>query len=332
LTPAASITLASHPDAGNLLPTSHLGIPSSSSALALRPVAPPLPRSIPKPGGGSGGPPPSYLDTTANYATPSPLTDCDGRPQRGDVKDCRPSFRVMECACGRVLVPFGSCMAGDCTTCADAVGSRRAAKASARLEARRDGRPVLQTVLTVPLDLRHTVADPKAWMAAVRAFITYLKREHGFDGGLEATHPTGDDPEVWHPHANILWVQCPGVSPYLDVDALRDAWAKVLGAKGPVVLHHTYVQTVSKIRHRIRYVTRSFPGWRWWTPNLRWFGSMRRKLQDEEVEDEDHLCLKCGQKRACVGVVSYKVAKKWEDLGEPDGWLDRYLPKGRGPP
>lgn len=110
----------------------------------------------------------------------------------------------------------------------------------------------------------------------------------GFDFGVEISHPLSEEqPDVFHPHANILWIQTPGSKAFVDLDALRAAWSRALGTKDVVNLHHQYLKDKKQIRHRCRYVARVFPGFSTWLGSIRWYGKAP-KLGPEVVE-----CPKC---------------------------------------
>jgi hypothetical protein len=232
---------------------------------------------------------------------------------RQSTRTCEPKWYVYACGCSKKLVKSG-CMHRDCLTCEDQVGARRASRCRWRLDAGREGRPVLYTVLTVPPELRARYADPAVWRSACRRAWKVLRKQFGAEYGLEASHPAGEDLEVFHPHANFLWVQRPGFRPFLDVAALRRAWARILGYDGEVVVYHRYADAPGKIAHWARYVTRTFPGWSWWTPSVRWYGAFPRELPDREV-----VCPGCGQPFRFVGEASPEEVQAFEGSWKAGG-------------
>lgn len=120
--------------------------------------------------------------------------------------------------------------------------------------------------------------------------IGIFKKDFGFEFGVEISHPISEAAEeVFHPHINLLWLQKPGQKPFIDLDKLRQAWAKLLQYGGPVDVHHAYYTDKKKIMHKCRYVARSFPGLSIWVGSLRWYG------KPPKMDPEVIVCPKCGQ-------------------------------------
>jgi len=228
---------------------------------------------------------------------------------RQTATSCEPKYLVIECSCGPTLVKSG-CMRKDCEECADAVGLRRSGRVYDRLQKGAEGRSVLYTVLTVPPDLRGRFVSTDKWRKALRKIWKTMKASFGALYGVENSHPTGENLEVFAPHANFLWVQRPGFRPYIDVDELRAAWASIIGAEGPVDVHHQYVPSgdVKKVAHRCRYSTRSFPGWGWWIPSMRWYGTYPRKMKKEPP-----VCHRCGERFRYGGVATDDEVSMWNE-------------------
>ena len=155
------------------------------------------------------------------------------------------------------------------------------------------------TVLTTPEHLRRRYwSDVALWRKHVKAFITYLKAEHGFMYGYCRSHPTGDDLSVFAPHANLLWVQRPGWRGKLPVDMLRKAWAKIIGAD-VVVLHCQFIDTQSvkgrrKLQHCVKYIERPFAGWMWLGAWGCWYGKFPRGKYGG-VYGDANTCPTCGE-------------------------------------
>jgi len=176
------------------------------------------------------------------------------------------------------------------------------------LEAGRDGRAVLYTVLTVPPAQRDRFRERKPWRRTLRRFWAILKRDFGALFGAECSHPAGDeDPDAFHPHANFLWVQRQGFRPYIDVDALRRAWAKILGVE-VVDVHHQYLPDVSRIIHRCRYVTRTWPGWGSWLGSMRWYGCYPKDPARSRA-----VCLDCGMPFLFLGLAVEEEIVMWKE-------------------
>lgn len=184
--------------------------------------------------------------------------------------------------CRKMWTKDSGCMAMSCTRCAPAVTARRARKAHARLDAGRKGRPVLYTVLTVPPAMRAKFTDRKAWRAALRRMWKSMEKEFGALYGVEGSHPIGKDTEVFHPHANFLWVQRSGFRYMLDTNRLRELWAKAIGCRGVVDVHTQFMTTDAKVAHRVRYALRTFPGFQGWTGSIRWYGSYPPMPKDDD--------------------------------------------------
>lgn len=275
-----------HPHGPSPYPSRAVPVASLGSLFVSRIAAPPgeAGRVGPPPvlRGGPGAEPPARFILTLRQST----------------KRCSPKWLILSCACKQFSVVKSGCMNKDCEVCADVVTDRRASRARARLDAGRGDRPILQTVLTVPPELRQRYADVGAWRSVLRKMWRVLEDGFGALFGCEATHPVGDDPEVFHPHANFLWVQKVGFRPFIDVERLRRLWAGILGAE-VVDVHHSYFTSEAKIAHRVRYVARVFPGWSLWVGNLRWYGRYPRHV------DVPVLCPKCGEPYLYVGVVEH---------------------------
>ena len=264
--------------------------------------------------------------------------------QQQSVRGCEPTVELVRCGCKWRKVQSG-CMDRDCSECKAAVGRRRAARVGARLsegcpkDARGRMYPLCYTVLTVPPELRERFANPKAWRGLGRRAWKVLKRQFGGVFGVEATHPVGDEKAPdhraageteaggFHPHLNFLWVR----STYhgeIDTDKLRAAWAEILGVEldRSNVWHEFRTGEVQRA-HCVRYVTRSFPGWSFWLPSLRWYGKYPKKPKAKECR-----CDKCGERfrtvaRGAVDVAAF--AARFTLAGLPEG---SRLARGQPPP
>lgn len=196
-------------------------------------------------------------------------------------KTCTPKYLVLQCSCGRHIVP-STCMSLNCPGCKKYVSKRRSASIFRRLMAepnrpenkykRYNRKNVLYTICTVPVMERYKYINPAEWQKVRRKLWKVLKERFGALYGVEATHPVGDkDPGFFHPHLNFLWIQKPGLRGFLDVNELREAWAKILSVDVADV-YHQYNSNVRKIKHWCNYVSRTFPGTHGWTGPVRWYG------------------------------------------------------------
>jgi hypothetical protein len=230
---------------------------------------------------------------------------------------CTPDYIVHECGCKRHIIP-STCMSLACTSCAPFIGKRRAQSIRLRFERYQRGtgrlyyvRPVLYTVFTVPMEIRHKFLDA-LYLREVRQKIwTILKNKYGALFGVEATHPIGESDEVFHPHLNFLWMQQVGVSAYLDVHSLRQDWADVLGVS-VVDVYHQYSTKSWLVNHWCKYVSRVFPGYHNWTGPIRWYGKYPKRLPKPEI-----LCAECGQPWRIIGRISASLVSDYYQRG----WL-----------
>lgn len=182
---------------------------------------------------------------------------------------CSPRYFVLRCSCS-VRVVVSGCMRRGCVECKQRVSMRRAASVRDSLEAGRGSRPVIYTVFTVPPHVRaYYQENPREWVRIRKEAWAYLK---GIGGvfAVESTHPVGDDdPLEFHPHLNFLWVS--KGDPFLNQEALRAAWVKILQVPFAVAWTQ-YSAKSGKIAHWARYVVRSFPGNPFEEGRVRWFG------------------------------------------------------------
>jgi len=212
---------------------------------------------------------------------------------------CREAYRVLECGCGKHLVPF-FCEKRDCGNpkCNNVVHARRADAAYDRLQ----GGVVCYTVFTVPPELRERFLDPKV-TANARRFLAKILKQMGMLYGVEMSHPVGEDGITFHPHQNWLWRPRPGLRGFVDVDRLRAAWAKYLGVE-VVDVYHRYSTEDGKIKHWCRYVSRLFPGLHEWTGQVRWFGTYPKATTSGKV------CPECGHHYRYLGKVSVEAVQE----------------------
>jgi len=88
-----------------------------------------------------------------------------------------------------------------------------------------------------------------------------LLKSMGFDRGLARWHWFGDKSTKWHPHLNVI-VEA-GFIPQGQLDAIRAAWAGILGVPDAVV-NYSFTTIVPKMVHILKYVTRAtFRNYKW---------------------------------------------------------------------
>lgn len=201
----------------------------------------------------------------------------------------------MACGC-RAKAYEAGCHKLSCRTCEVDLRARRAASIRDRFEGPggRQGRAVIYTILTVPPHRREAAADYETWRKWMRSIIRFMKREFGLAFAVMRTDPCGDsDRTLWHPHANILWVQRDGFRPFIDRLKLRDAWARVVGAD-VVNVWTQYSARDRQLGHWYWYMGRTFPEWaaaeatRKHLPP-RWYGAFPKKAPPPDC------CPDCGQ-------------------------------------
>lgn len=254
--------------------------------------------------------PTGYLDYTANLdAYP------DHVPFYQPIR-CTPKYIVLQCACGRRIVP-STCMSLDCEICKPHVGKRRADSIYHRIlgdqlyqRSKWQRKAVLMTIFTVPPEVRGKYLDPKAWQKVRKQAWQILRDHFGALYGVEASHPAGDKAtSLFHPHLNFLWVQRKGWSPFVDVSSLRHQWSVQLGVD-TVDVYHRYTRDVGKIIHWARYVSRTFPGTHKWAGPIRWYGKYPKVKRPQNV-----VCWDCGSKFKLIGWVDVAEVQQWEKTG-----------------
>ena len=237
------------------------------------------------------------LNTTANHAL------------RGTVKTCPERWIVVSCSCKPTLVQSG-CMSRNCEKCADFVKRRAGSRVEARLMHDKDYfDPVLKTIFTVPPHLYEKFSDRKVWRRTLRKIVAMLKNTFGFLFGLEASHPTGDDLDVFKPHANFLWRQRPGFRAKLDLTLLREKWREILNIGKDAKLatpHHEFILTnteegLNKLSHSCAYTVRPFPGWSHWAGSIRWYGKYPRR---PKLKQDNRTCPACGDSFDYLGAAT----------------------------
>ncbi len=272
-------------------------------------VNPPVPESK-----ALGSKSPCYLDYTANLDGFSPLLPLYAP------KHCTPKYIVLQCSCGRRIVP-STCMSLDCENCSGAIGKRRADNVLRRLlgntyyQRRKHWRQsVIYTIFTVPVHIRERFIDSKVWQKVRKQAWRLLKEKFGALYGVEASHPSGDqEGRVFHPHLNFLWIQKPGFRPYLDVELLRLKWSKVLNVDMSDV-YSQYSSDIPLIAHWAKYVTRTFPGTHKWSGSMRWYGKYPRLKKPEQCS-----CADCGSSFKFIGYIYAWLIDEWIEGGHLTG-------------
>ncbi len=219
-------------------------------------------------------------------------------PKPGEVvrgKGCG-DWGVAVCGCKAKAVP-SHCNRLDCPLCADHLRARRARRILARLDAGRNGRPVVYTVFTVPPEDRERAADVKTWNKWRRKIWKWMKENLLAQFAVERTDPCGDDRVKWHPHLNFLWVQRAGTRAFISpkkLEELKLAWQEIIGAYRAVNVYTKYSSEEKQIRHWASYLGRTWPEWRKSVPRhvtMRWLG----KYPKIEPVEGDGSCNECGE-------------------------------------
>ena len=182
-------------------------------------------------------------------------------------RNCGGQWWMRLCKCKPYSVYVGGCGRRSCPIC----GQHKSRSSTARVLARLlvGGSRFQFIVLTVPLEIRARFAaegGSDEWRAALRAFVTWAKKNLGLKFGYVRTHPCGDRSDIFHPHANLIFVQRDGFRGKLPVDAIQAEWARILGYAGKVVIHVQFVNAskhLGKLVHHVRYIERAFPDWEW---------------------------------------------------------------------
>jgi len=229
---------------------------------------------------------------------------------------CSPKYMVLECNCGRRIVP-STCMALDCENCKEFVGRRRSDSILRRLlqgtlyQRRRWWKTaVIYTVFTVPESHRERMCDRHEWQRTRKKAWNILKKNFGAKYGVEITHPVGDkDKSRFHPHLNFLWIQHAGYRPFLDQAVLYQQWKNVLKADS-VNVYSQYSHSIPKIIHWCKYVSRTFPGTHKWSGPMRWYGKYPK-----DVKPERCTCLDCGCHFRVIGYIEAEEVDRYHETG-----------------
>ncbi len=231
----------------------------------------------------------TYLELTANLVVKS---ECGGR------------WISVKCSCDNGKhrrLKMGGCMRENCVSCSESVNYRRFSKAFKRFKAKDYEQPIMCTNFTIPVELRTKALNIATWRYWVKCIIGKLKENYGFSWGLVSSHPTGKNKEIFHPHINVLWIQKRGFRHKLDLIILRADWGNIIKIKKEVVIYHRWVKKEGEKIHRINYVVRPFPGWKWWRgTSVRWYGEYPRGIN---IDPHDWICPDCGEKIEIKGVL-----------------------------
>jgi len=231
---------------------------------------------------------------------------------------------------------FGRCFCGDCVECQTENCRRRAKAVKERLDLGRKGRPVAQTVFTVPPRRRGQILNPKYRDSLRRQAWRILREVAGAEFGTVGTHPVGDQhSDRFHPHFHFLWTGGEGFKGYLTEACLAEmqkCWAQILNVAVADV-HHSYAKGKrdAKIYHLCKYVCRPFPGYQEWIGSRPWHGTYPKLPK----RTKQPVCPKCrrpfvqiGHASADlyahyrsggdVGVPEYMLSMSWTGVGVPD--------------
>lgn len=220
-------------------------------------------------------------------------------------------FAKFACKCGFRIHRL-TCKKYDCPDCQEAVSKRRAHRALRRLNIVRKGRPIVYTVVTVPLHRRLEFRDPAVWRKFRRGVWRILRDRFGAEIAIENSHPVGDpdegtgSPEIFHPHLNLVWIPRPGYPGHVNVDVLRHRIRMLLECDTEIDVFTRYFQRNHKteISRRLQYALRNFPGWGAWAGSAQWFGKIS-KLPPEDPGE----CPSCGT--IPLYIASYKY-EAWD--------------------
>lgn len=261
-------------------------------------------------------PPPRHSDTLFDLT----IAGLDKFPKA----PCKPKYIVYSCACGRNVLP-STCMSLDCPRCHPWTSRRRALSVFARLTFNHVFRhnqgkvlhPVIYTVFTVPPHIREKYRDRSEWQKLRGRVWQILKGQFGARFGVEASHPVGESESSFHPHLNFLWIQKSGFHPFIDVRNLRRLWAQVLNVVDADA-YTQYAGNEAQVMNWAKYVTRTFPGYHYWTGSIRWFG-----VYPKTTCKEAYTCLCCGEPYTILGYIDAGCVH--------DYWNHGFL-QGRSPP
>ena len=218
-------------------------------------------------------------------------------------RECGGQWISVKCSCDNGKhrkLKVGGCMSEDCVSCTESVNYRRFSRAFLRFKAKDYDKPIMCTNFTIPEELRKKALNIATWRYWVKCLIKKMKENYGFSWGLVSSHPTGENKDVFHPHINILWIQKKGFRHKLDLDRLRVEWKHIIRAKNQVVIYHEWVKKEGEKIHKINYVVRPFPGWKWWRgTSVRWYGVYPRGIDYKK----DWVCPECGEKIEIIDVL-----------------------------
>jgi hypothetical protein len=161
------------------------------------------------------------------------------------------------------------------------------------------GKYVNYLVITCPEELREKWKDPNE----MRKFMQSLRRklqELGLWPVLYRWHWAGDRGRRWYPHLNLIFPMG-----YIDKEKL-ERLRRYLRRKGIKIIHSQYTQSLKKIRHLARYVSRPtwilqnevspeafkfFRKWGVWGKELLGIKGRIKPVVDEKKEEEFWLVL-----------------------------------------
>jgi hypothetical protein len=208
-------------------------------------------------------------------------------------------------------------MRSDCEKCAPFISNNRAKKAFKRLRIPNNShgiRPtVIYTVFTIPPRFREEFCD-KLSITKLRAKIWQILKKF-FSGlyGVTAIHPIGDeDPTIFHPHLNFLWVQTSEGNPFIDEKLLKSEYRKLFGAHkdSAIDVWTGYASEAGIIRKWLNYALRTFPEFAKFCGSIVWYGDFPL-LPDMS----DWLCSACGQPFKILGTIDHYKVQAYEESG-----------------
>jgi hypothetical protein len=202
---------------------------------------------------------------------------------------------------------------------------------------------VIYSVFTVPPERRGAASDRKTWKKWLDRLLRYMKKELGFDYGVERTDPCGDDGETWHPHVNLLWIRRQGFRGFIppaELKALKTKWASIVyGTKDvsrkPISVYTAFTTDEARILHWCSYMGRTWSRWEEdfkYHLRIKWLG----RAPKTPKETNDGCCPRCGKEiqrmqfgaeAAALEAGSWSYERLREEVEEQR--LDRVLKYGK---
>lgn len=287
-------------------------------------------RRVPKraPGAGSGSYYPEYLAkgrfSPGKKALRGPEKEPKKGPKMAKCVRCGAWALVRACEDQHTFGKTIDCGREWCEKCRASSHSRRLARWLPKAQKLGE---IGYFVLTFPFEDRPRTAE-KCREIGEKVY-RFLKRR-GFSRGLRRWHWFGEKPGVWNPHLNLLvgggWIEKEKLLEF------REELGAILGSR--INLNYQYCQSVGKIFHKLKYITRATWKDASWAPELKdEFFNFRNTWSWGKWEDDDKwalpesekglanvrkigagICPTCGKK-----LLKGRICKV-EDLDSSPGW------------